>query len=123
MKICVTAQGNNLDAEVDPRFGRCRFFLIVDTETLAYEAIGNPHLESAGGAGVQSGQLVAGKGVTAVLTGNIGPNAFAVLQTAGIAVVTGVSGPAKAAIEDYKSGKLNPGTGPSVGSKFGMPGK
>ena len=121
MKVCVTAQGNTLDAEVDPRFGRCRFFLIVDTDSMAFEAIANPNLEAAGGAGVQSGQLVAAKGVGAVLTGNIGPNAFQVLSAAGIDVVTSVSGTVKAAVEDFKSGKFKPNSGPSVGSKFGMP--
>jgi len=123
MKVCVTAQGNTLDSEVDPRFGRCKFFLIVDTDSMAFEAIANPNLEASGGAGVQSGQLVASKGVGAVLSGNIGPNAFQVLSAAGIDVVTSVSGTVKSAVADFKSGKFKPGSGPSVGSKFGMPGK
>ena len=63
------------------------------------------------------------KGVKAVLTGNIGPNAHQVLSAAGIEVLTGVSGVVKEAIENYKLGKYKPATSPSVGSKFGMPGK
>ena len=123
MKICVTAQGDNLDATVDPRFGRCQYFIIADTETLEFEAIKNPNIEAMGGAGIQSGQLVASKQVKAVLTGNVGPNAFQTLQAAGLDVITGVTGSVKEAIEKYKKGELKSTQGPSVGSKFGMPGK
>lgn len=123
MKICVTAQGGNLDSEIDPRFGRCKYFLFIDKETLEFEAVENPNIEAMGGAGIQSGQLVAGKGVGAVLTGNVGPNAFETLKTAGIDVVTGLSGSVKAAIEKYKKGGIEPTQGPSVSSKFGLPGK
>ena len=123
MKICVTAQGTTLDAQVDPKFGRCQCFLIVETDTLECEAIENPNIASMGGAGVQSGQLVAGKSVTAVLTGNVGPNAFQTLQAAGVSIITGVSGSVKDAIEKYKKGEYAPTTDPSVGSKFGMPKK
>ena len=121
MKICITAEGNNLDSKVDPRFGRCRYFIIVDTDTLSLEAIENPNIESMGGAGVQSGQFVASKGVKAVLTGNVGPNAFQTLQAAKIEVITGISGTVKDAAEKYKKGGLKPTQGPSVNSKFGMP--
>jgi len=121
MKICITAQGNTLDSKVDPRFGRCQYFIIADTDNPGFEAIENPNLESAGGAGIVSGQLVSSKSVKAVLTGNVGPNAFQTLQAAKVDVVTGVSGSVKEAIEKYKKGELNPTQGPSVNSKFGMP--
>jgi predicted Fe-Mo cluster-binding NifX family protein len=123
MKICVTAQGSNLDSEIDPRFGRCKYFLFIDKETLEFEAVENPNIEATGGAGIQSGQLVAGKGVGALLTGNVGPNAFETLKTAGIDVVTGLSGSVKEAIEKYKKGEVEPTQAPSVDSKFGLPGK
>ncbi|MBL7084655.1 MAG: NifB/NifX family molybdenum-iron cluster-binding protein [Candidatus Omnitrophica bacterium] len=123
MKICVTAQGDNLDSQVDPRFGRCPYFIFVDIESLEFEAIENPSVGAMGGAGIQSGQLVAGKQVKVVLTGNVGPNAFQTLQAAGMEVIAGVSGSVKEAIEKYKKGELKPTQGPSVGSKFGMPGK
>jgi predicted Fe-Mo cluster-binding NifX family protein len=123
MKICVTSQGDNLDSELDPRFGRCKYFLFVDRDTLEFEAVQNPNVEATGGAGIQSGQLVAGKGVNAVLTGNVGPNAFQTLKTAGIDVVTGLSGSVKDAIEKYKAGGVQLTQGPSVSSKFGLPGK
>ena len=123
MKLCVTSQGNNLDALLDPRFGRCKYFLFVDKDTLEFEAVENPNVEAAGGAGIQSGQLVAGKGVNAVLTGNVGPNAFQTLKAAGIDVITGLSGSVRDAVEKYKKGGSQPAQGPSVSSKFGLPGK
>ncbi|MBN2120492.1 MAG: NifB/NifX family molybdenum-iron cluster-binding protein [Candidatus Omnitrophica bacterium] len=123
MKICITSQGNNLDSKVDPRFGRCQYFIIVNAETLEFEAIENPNIETMGGAGVQSGQLVAETGVRAVLTGNVGPNAFQTLSSAGLEVITGVSGTIKEAVEKYKKNEFTPTQGPSVNSKFGMPPK
>ena len=123
MKICITSEGDNLGSKVDPRFGRCQYFIIVDTDTLQFEAIGNPNLDSMGGAGIQSAQLVASKQAKAVLTGNVGPNAFSTLQAAGIEVCTGVSGTIKEAVENYKKGEFKKVSGPSVSSHFGMPGK
>jgi len=119
MKICVTAQGDHLDAPVDPRFGRCQYFLIVDTETFEFEVISNSHRAAGGGAGIQSGQEMAAKGVAVVLTGNVGPNAFQTLEAANIAVMTGVSGTVREAVEKYKRGDFRRTGGPSVGSKFG----
>ncbi|MDD5454147.1 MAG: NifB/NifX family molybdenum-iron cluster-binding protein [Candidatus Ratteibacteria bacterium] len=120
MKICITSQGNNLDSPIDPRFGRCKYFIIVDTDTLEFEAIENTNETLTGGAGIQSGQLMAEKNVKAVLTGNVGPNAFQTLQAAGIGVITGVSGVVKGTIEKYKKGEFKPTQNPSVGSKFGV---
>ena len=123
MKICITSEGGNLDSKVGPRFGRCQNFIIADTDTLEFEAIGNPNIESMGGAGIQSAQLVASKQVKAVVTGNVGPNAFQTLQAAGIEVFTGASGTVKEAIEKYKKGEFKANSSPSVGSKSGIPSK
>ncbi|MDD4981105.1 MAG: NifB/NifX family molybdenum-iron cluster-binding protein [Candidatus Omnitrophica bacterium] len=123
MKICVTSEGANLGSKVDPRFGRCRYFIIADTGTLEFEAIENPNIESTGGAGIQSAQLVGSKQVKAVVTGNVGPNAFQTLQAAGIEVFTNASGTVKEAIEKFKKGEFKTVSGPSVGSHSGMPGK
>jgi predicted Fe-Mo cluster-binding NifX family protein len=123
MKICITSEGNNLDSKVDPRFGRCKNFIIFDTDTSNFEAQENPNAQLQGGAGIQSGQLMVSKGVKAILTGNIGPNAHQVLLAAGISVLIGVSGTVQEAIEGYKSGKYEAADAPSVASKFGMPPK
>ena len=122
MKICVTAQGDKLDAHVDPRFGRCQYFIFVDTDSLEFEAMKNPNMEAMGGAGIQSAQLVAEKGVKAVLTGNVGPNAFQTLQAAGITVITGASGSIKDVVGKYKNNEFSSTQGPSVQSKFGTSG-
>ena len=120
-KICISSDGSDLGSKVDPRFGRCRYFIFADTDTMEFEAVQNPNIEAMGGAGVQSGQFVAANKVKAVLTGNVGPNAFRTLQAAGVDVITGVTGTVKEAIEAYKKGGLKPTQNPSVGSKFGMP--
>jgi predicted Fe-Mo cluster-binding NifX family protein len=110
-----------LDSKVDPRFGRCQYFILFDTDTGSFEAQENVNAQFQGGAGIQSGQLVVSKGVKAVLTGNVGPNAHQVLSAAGVSILTGVSGTVKEAIDGYKKGKYKPADAPSVGSKFGMP--
>lgn len=122
MKICVTSQGDNLDSKIDPRFGRCQYFIIVDTETFEFEAIQNPNIDAMGGAGIQSGQLVANKQLKAVITGNVGPNAFQTLKEAGVDVITGASGSVKEEIDKYIKGELKPTPTPSVNSKFGTQG-
>lgn len=120
MKIAVTATGDNLDAAVDPRFGRCAFFIVVDTETEAFEVVENTAAGAAGGAGIQAGQRVADAGAEAVLTGNVGPNAFRTLAGLGLKVYTGVTGTVKDAVEQFKTGALKDSAASNVGSHFGM---
>lgn len=120
MKICITAQGDNLGSEIDQRFGRAAYFLIVDTDTMESEAIKNPYMQAGGGAGIQAAQFVANKDVEAIITGNTGPNAFQVLKEAGLSVISGVSGKAKSAIEKYKNGELKSVENPTVREKFGL---
>jgi predicted Fe-Mo cluster-binding NifX family protein/ferredoxin len=120
MKIAVTSTGPALDDSVEARFGRCAYFLIVDTETLECEPIENPNIALGGGAGIQSAQLMSEKGVTAVLTGNCGPNAFNVFGQAGIKVIVGVSGPVRNAVEQFKRGAFSSAAGPNVSSHFGV---
>jgi len=120
MKICVSASSGSLDANVDSRFGRCSYFVIVDSETMEFNAISNESTNAAHGAGIQAAQTVANMGVTVVITGNVGPNAFNVLSAAGIKIVTGASGSAREAVEKYKSGQLQEIGKPTVGGHFGM---
>ena len=114
MKICVTSTGPSLDAPVDPRFGRCQYFMIVDSETLEYEAMQNPSVCISGGAGIQAAQNIAGIGISVVITGNLGPNAVQTLTAAGITMVTGASGTVRDAVEQYKSGGISQTEGPTA---------
>jgi predicted Fe-Mo cluster-binding NifX family protein len=120
MKLCITANKGSLDAQIDPRFGRCQYFLIVNSETMEFQAIPNESFHAAHGAGIHAAQTVANIGVKAVITGNVGPNSFRVLSAAGIKVVTGISGNISDAVEKYKKGQLQEIVGPTVGGHFGM---
>ncbi|MFA5364491.1 MAG: NifB/NifX family molybdenum-iron cluster-binding protein [Candidatus Bathyarchaeia archaeon] len=120
MKICVSASSDSLDANVDPRFGRCQYFVVVDSETMEFSAILNDSTNAAHGAGIQAAQTVVNMGAKVIITGNVGPNAFNVLSASGIKLVTGVSGSIRDAVEKYKSGKLKETSNPTVGGHFGM---
>jgi predicted Fe-Mo cluster-binding NifX family protein len=120
MKIAVTSTGPTLDDAVEARFGRCPYFLIVEPETMEIESMQNPNISLGGGAGIQSAQLMASKGVSVVLTGNCGPNAFRTFGAAGIQVITGVSGQVREAVELFKAGNLTYSSAPSAQSHFGM---
>ena len=119
MKAAVSSAGPSLDSQVDPRFGRCPYFIIVDADTMDFEAIENPNVMAMGGAGIQSAQFIANKGAEVVLTGNCGPNAFQTLSAAGVRVVVGVMGTVKDAVERFKRGELQPTMQPSVASHLG----
>ncbi len=115
MKLCITSQGPELSSQVDPRFGRAATFILVDSDTGAFEVIDNKqNLQAAQGAGIQAGQKVAGSGAKAVITGHCGPKAFSTLQAAGIEIFTGAQGTVSEAIEAWKSGKLEKASGADV---------
>jgi predicted Fe-Mo cluster-binding NifX family protein len=120
VKIAITATAASLDTDIDPRFGRCQYFVIADPDTMEFEALENSGAMVGGGAGISTAQTIAGKGIEAVLTGNCGPNAYQVLEAAGIKVVTGVSGKVRDAIQNYKLGKLKASSQPNVSGHFGM---
>lgn len=122
MKIAISTTAPGLDADVEPRFGRCQYFVIVDPETMEFEAVENTNAMAASGAGISTAQVIVNKGVQAVLTGNCGPNAFGVLNAAGINVITGVSGKVRDAVQDYKAGKYGTSSQPNVSGHFGSGG-
>ena len=122
MKIGISSTGNDLDSEIDPRFGRCRFFVVVDTETMEFDSHANENAASMGGAGIQAAQFMAELGVKAVLTGNVGPNAFGTLNAGGIKILTGIDGKVRDAVERFNSGELDETISPTVGGHFGMGG-
>ena len=120
MKICVTSIGRDLNARVDPRFGRCQYFVFVDSDTLAFEAMPNEAIAAPGGAGIQAAQAVVNKGANMLISGNIGPNAFQVLSTAGVKIATGANGTVKEAVEMYKNGGLSETGTSTVAAHAGM---
>jgi len=120
MKIAITASKPDLSSPVDPRFGRCPYFIIIDPDTMEFEANENTNLYGASGVGIQSAQFVANKEVKALLTGSCGPNAFQTLQAAGIEVITGISGTVQEAATLYKEKNLKSTPQANVASHFGM---
>jgi predicted Fe-Mo cluster-binding NifX family protein len=120
VKIAVSAVGETLETQVDQRFGRCLYFLIVDSETMGFEVVPNAAAGAMGGAGIQAAQSIASKGIKAVITGNVGPNAFQTLTAAGIKVFVGASGTVREVVEKLKRGDLTSTEAPSVRGHFGM---
>ena len=120
MKIAVTSSGTDLNAQVDPRFGRCAMFVYVDPETMTCESEPNGNAAAGGGAGIAAAQQLAAKKPAAVLTGRCGPNAFDVLAAAGIKVFTSFGGSVRQAVEAYQAGTLEPLAGPDAAPHSGM---
>lgn len=120
MKIALTSRGKDLEAEIDPRFGRCQYFVIVETETMEFTVIDNSAAGASGGAGPQAARSIYDQGAEVLLTGNVGPNAYDALEAAGIKVYTGAGGKIKDAVERYKNGDMAETKSPSVGSHAGM---
>lgn len=114
MSIAVSADGRDPDAQVSPHFGRAPVFVFVDTETLDFEAVANPAVDTPRGAGIQAAQLIADHEAEAVLTGTIGPNAYETLQAAGIPVFSVSAGTVGSAVQAYQAAHLTPITGPTA---------
>lgn len=107
MKVAVSATGSDLNTTVDRRFGRCPWFLFVDTQSLHYEAMENSDADSASGAGTACAQLVLEKEVNAVITGQVGPNAFEVLKQGGVKIFLAPDGMVvREALTRYQNGEL-----------------
>ncbi len=122
MKIVVSSTGPELSSASDPRFGRCAYFVVVETETMEARAHSNESRTAMGGAGIQAGQFVASLGAEAVITGNVGPNAARVLTAAGLKIHTGASGTVEEAVKSFQAGKLSQASSATVSAHFGMGG-
>jgi predicted Fe-Mo cluster-binding NifX family protein len=122
MRIAVSSQGENLDAPASAVFGRCPTYLFVEPETMKFEALPNPAMSQSGGAGIQAAQFVVNQGAEVVLSGNLGPNAFDVLQAAGVPGYLVSEGTVRQAVEAYRAGQLQPMGGPNVSAHAGMRG-
>jgi len=115
MKIAVTAKGKDLNAEIDPRFGRAAYIIIVDSESMAFEVIDNQeNVNALKGAGIQTAALVREKGAEILLTGFCGPNAFKTLKAAGVKVANDATGTVRDAVKAFKDGKFSFADNPNV---------
>jgi predicted Fe-Mo cluster-binding NifX family protein len=115
MKIAVTSQGKELDSQVDPRFGRAAYILIVDPETWNFEILDNKeNLNAFQGAGIQAASSISSKGAEVLLTGSCGPNAFKTLNAAGIKVANGASGTVRDAVKAFMEGEMPLSDSPDV---------
>ena len=122
MKIVVSSQGASLDAASSTVFGRCPTFVFVDTDTMEFDAMPNPAMSQGGGAGIQAAQFVVNQGAQAVLSGHLGPNAFDVLNAAGVPGYLIPEGTVRQAVEGYSAGELAPMAGANVAAHAGIGG-
>lgn len=106
MKVAVSATEKDLDALLDPLFGRCAFFIIVDTVDMSFEAFDNQNIAIDEGAGIQSARFVASKGAEVVMTGHCGPNAVQELSKEGIKIIVGMMGTVRQVVDTYRTGRL-----------------
>ena len=106
MKVAVSSSAKDLDSPIDPRFGRCAYFLIVNTDDMSFEKFSNESAALSGGAGIQAAQFIISKGAEAVITGNCGPKAVRTLAAAGVELYLGNTGSTRETVEKFKSGKL-----------------
>jgi predicted Fe-Mo cluster-binding NifX family protein len=115
MKIAITAMGKDIDSQVDPRFGRAQFILIVDQDGTITEAIDNSQNRNAmKGAGIQAAKILADRRVEVLMTGHCGPNAFTTLKAAGIKVGIDQSGTVKDALERFTRNEVTFADQPNV---------
>ena len=119
-RICISSTGIDLNSDLDPRFGRCDYFLIINTKNMDFEIINNTSSKEFGGAGIKAAELISKKGTDIVITGNVGPNAFQTLKAANIKVITGASGNIKNVLDKFINGELKVIDEPNVRSHFGM---
>ena len=107
MRIAISATGKDLDSNLDPRFGRAAYFILVDAETMDFEAVENTqNLNLPQGAGIQAGKTIADHHVDTLITGHCGPKAFKVLQRAGVKIFTGAGGRVADVIKLFNNGEL-----------------
>jgi predicted Fe-Mo cluster-binding NifX family protein len=129
MKIAISSSGANLDEQVDPGFGCCRCFILIDPATEAFDVIENEATVSSSGAGIHAAQMVVAERVDAVITGKLKPNVIDVLEAAGLNVYLGAEGTIRDVLQQYQDGRLQEasdfsfkdglGTGPCRGQGMG----
>jgi len=123
MKIAISSSGQDLAAQMDPRFGRCRYFLIIETDSMSFEVFDNDNANLGGGAGIQSAQFIADKGAKALITGHCGPNAMQTLSAAGVQVYAGQAGTVQGLLGKFKNDQLTPIAEANASAHAGTGGK
>lgn len=108
MKIAISAANPSLDAPIDPRFGRCQYFLIIDIDTLEFDTVPNTSKDVVSGAGISAAQRLVNNDVRTLITGRVGPNAFDVLSSSGITIFPGAGGTVRETLAKFKNGKMQP---------------
>ncbi|HHP7235681.1 MAG TPA: NifB/NifX family molybdenum-iron cluster-binding protein [Desulfobacterales bacterium] len=121
MKIAISSTGTDLDAQIDPRFGRCAHFVFLDTEDERVDAYENQSAALSVGAGIQAAEFVVCQGAEALITGHCGPNAVAVFAAAGIGVYSGQTGTVKDAVARLQAGELTAASQASAPENAGRP--
>ena len=105
--IAFSTSGENQEALLDLRFGRCKNFVLCDVEANTFSVVENAqNMDAAQGAGIQSAQNVIDHNAEILVTGNCGPKAFRVLSAAGVSIYLGDAKPILELLEDYKKGLL-----------------
>lgn len=114
MKLCITSTGKEIGAKVDTAFGRAPYFLLIDTDTNAVEAVENTAATQGQGAGIAAAQLLSDRGVDEVLTGNVGQNTFNAFRSSGIQLLVGASSQdtIEEALAKFNHGEYNESTTP-----------
>jgi predicted Fe-Mo cluster-binding NifX family protein len=120
MRVVITANDPELDAQASPVFGRCPAYVFVDTETMQFEGVENPAIAAPGGAGIQAAQFIVERGGQAIVTGHVGPNAYSVFQASGVPVYLFGGGTVREAVEAYVAGRLESLGGANVPMYSGM---
>ncbi|MBU8849686.1 MAG: NifB/NifX family molybdenum-iron cluster-binding protein [Desulfobacterales bacterium] len=120
MKIGISSTGKDMNSQIDPRFGRCAYFMVIQTDDMSFDVFDNEYKSMGGGAGIQAANFIHSKDVEVVLTGNCGPNAMNVFSECKIDVVTGQAGLIKDVVGKFKKGELKPSVSPTVNEKSGV---
>ena len=120
MRVAITSKGKTIDSEIESRFSRSPFFVIVNTETGHLKAFENPGASAMDAACVGAVKFLVDRAVKAVITGNVGHNAFVTIQDTPIRIYLGATGTVREALENFKKRKLSRAKEPSVGFKEGL---
>lgn len=123
MKIVITSTDGDIEAQFSPRFGRCAYFILVDIDTLVWEAFRNSAADASGGAGTQAAQYIANQGAQAVISGHFGPKAYEALQVAGIQMFSAGAGKVQDLVDEFSAGRLEQVTTPGESGNHGGRGR